>query len=158
MSEITLEPMTNALYHEYCQKLENDPDLYMDMAAFRPYVYSFQAAEAYMQRKREKQQIVFAIMENGLPVGEVLLKEIDREKRCCTLGICLQNDAAKNRGIGSRAERLILAYAFGELGMETVYADALLKNTRSQRVLEKVGFEQIGQDAQFKYYQIKREA
>ncbi len=152
MAQIYLTPMTNALYHEYCQNYEHDPDLFMDMATFVPYQYSFEGAEAYMRRKKEKQQIVFAIMENDLPVGEGLLKEIDFDKKVCTLGICLQNDRVKNRGIGTRAEQLILEYAIKELGMKTVYADAILKNTRSQHVLEKVGFQKTGQDDKFVYF------
>ncbi len=156
MNEICLTPMTNALYHQYCQELENDPDLYRDMDTFKPYVYDFQQAEQYMRRKKEKKQLVFAILAEGLPVGEVLLKGIDREKKFCTMGICLQNDRVKGRGIGTRAEQLIVAYAFDTLGMETVYADALLKNTRSQHVLEKVGFRKTHEDDQFRYYRMDK--
>ncbi len=153
---ICLTPMTNALYHQYCQEYQHDPDLFMDMATFSPYVYDFQQAEAYMQRKKDKKQIVFAIMRNGLPVGEVLLKEIDYVKKVCTLGICLQNDSVKGQGIGTKAEQMILDFAFRQLGMNTVYADAILKNTRSQHVLEKVGFRKIGEDEKFRYYQFDK--
>lgn len=51
-----------------------------------------------------------------------------------------------------RKDSLALAYAFENLGMESVLADSVLKNTRSQHVLEKVGFVQIGADDTFKYY------
>ncbi len=156
MHNISLIPMTNALYHQYCQEYQHDPDLFMDMDAFQPYVYDFAEAEKYMQRKREKKQIVFAIMRNDLPIGEVLLKEIDNTKRVCTLGICLQNDSVKGKGIGTRAEQLILDYAFHDLGMQVVYADAILKNTRSQHVLEKVGFKLTGQDEKFRYYKAEK--
>ncbi len=151
-TEISLEPMTNALFHEYYRDYENDPDLYMDMTAFEPYRYTPDWVENYIQRKKDKKQLVFAVMEDGKPVGEVLLKSIDYDKGECTLGICLQNDSVKGRGIGTRAEQLILDYATKELGMNTVYADAIQKNTRSQHVLEKVGFVQMGEDSSFKYY------
>ncbi len=156
MDEIYLTAMTNELYHRYCQHYEHDPDLFMNMDTFSPYVYSFEAAEKYMQRKKEKKQLVFAIMQRDQPIGEVLLKEIDYEKKVCTLGICLQNDSIKGKGVGTKAELLILDYAFNELGMKTVYADAILKNTRSQHVLEKVGFRLIGIDDKFKYYKCER--
>ncbi len=152
LHEIHLTPMTDALFHQYYRDYENDPDLYMDMAAFALYQYTPDWVENYIQRKREKKQLVFAVMQDGKPVGEVLLKNIDSDKGECTLGICLQNDSVKGRGIGTRAERLILEYATTQLGMKTVYADAILKNTRSQHVLEKVGFTQIGEDDTFKYY------
>ena len=64
----------------------------------------------------------------------------------------------KNRGYGSRAELLALAYAFDEMQMEVVRANAVLKNTRSQHVLAKLGFEEVGQDAVFIDYRLTREA
>ena len=72
------------------------------------------------------------------------------------MGIHLQNDAVKGKGYGTQAERLILQYAFEDLGMVAVNADAALKNTRSQHVLEKVGFKFIKEDGDFKYYRIDR--
>ncbi len=152
MDDIYLEPMTNALYHEYFQSYEHDPDLFMNMDTFIPYQYDFEQVERYIQRKKEKKQIVFAIMREDLPIGEVLLKEIDYGKKVCTLGVCLQNDSVKGKGIGTKAEQLILDYAINQLSIKTVYADAILKNTRSQHVLEKVGFKLIDQDEKFKYY------
>ena len=41
--------------------------------------------------------------------------------------------------------------------METVLADSLLRNTRSQRSLQKAGFRFVSEDGHFKYYQISRE-
>ena len=72
------------------------------------------------------------------------------------MGIHLQNDAVKGKGYGTQAERLILQYAFEELGMVAVNADAALKNTRSQHVLEKVGFRYTHEDDTFKYYRCER--
>lgn len=70
------------------------------------------------------------------------------------MSIHLQNDAVKGKGYGTQAERLAVQYAFNELGMKTIHADAILKNTRSQHVLEKVGFQLLGEDDAFKYYRI----
>ena len=41
--------------------------------------------------------------------------------------------------------------------METVLADSLLANTRSQRALQKAGFRFVSEDEHFKYYRITRE-
>lgn len=46
--------------------------------------------------------------------------------------------------------------AFDELGMAAVNADTVMKNTRSQHVLEKAGFRFVGEDGTFKYYRIER--
>ena len=56
----------------------------------------------------------------------------------------------------SQAEHLAVKIAFDELGMTAVNADAIMKNTRSQHVLEKVGFHLVGEDGAFKYYRIER--
>lgn len=74
----------------------------------------------------------------------------------CTLSIHLQNDTVKGKGYGTRAELLALQYAFDVLGMVAVNADTVAKNTRSQHVLEKVGFQFIKQENGFKYYRYER--
>ena len=80
----------------------------------------------------------------------------DWEKREGELSIHLQNDAVKNRGIGTAAERLLLAYAFDELGLTAVTARVIEKNTRSRRVLEKVGFVFVRQENGFLHYRCEK--
>ena len=63
-----------------------------------------------------------------------------RESERNTLSIHLQNDTVKGKGYGTRAEQLAIQYAFEVLNMVAVNADTIIKNTRSQHVLEKVGF------------------
>ncbi len=156
MHVISLTPMTDDLYHQYFKDFQNDLDLCMDMDKFTPFQYSYEWVETYIHRQKEKKRLVFAIMQEGLTVGEVMLKAIDDEKKECTMSICLQNDQVKGQGIGTMAERLILDYAFSQLGMKTVYADAILKNTRSQHILEKVGFAFAGEDDRFRYYRFDK--
>ena len=86
-----------------------------------------------------------------------VLKKIDPAERRCELGLCLVNDRYKNHGYGTLALRQGLRFAFEELGLETVLADSLLRNTRSQRALQKAGFRYVSEDEHFKYYQIRRE-
>ena len=99
---------------------------------------------------------MFAIMLGDRPIGELQLKQIDREKAECTLSIHMQNDTVKGKGFGTQAERKAVNYAFDELGMVAVNADTITKNTRSQHVLEKVGFQFVRSDGNFKYYRIER--
>ena len=44
------------------------------------------------------------------------------------------------RGVATAAVRLIVAYAFGQLGLRRVYAEVFGNNPASVRVLEKAGF------------------
>ena len=96
-------------------------------------------------------------LKGGAPVGELQLKQIDREKRECTLSVHMQNDGVKGRGYGTQAERLALRYAFDVLDMAAVNADTVVKNTRSQHILEKLGFQHVGDEGDFRYYRCRRE-
>ena len=157
MKEISLCIMTRELCHALFKGWENDPAIYMDMDGFSAYKYDETAVDRYFDAKQDPSRVLFAIMKDGSPVGELQLKQIDREKRECTLSIHLQNDAVKGRGYGTCAERFALQYAFDVLGMEAVNADTVIKNTRSQHVLEKVGFQYIEEKNGFKYYRYARQ-
>ena len=89
-------------------------------------------------------------------IGELQLKQIDRDRKECTLSIHMQNDSVKGKGYGTQAEKLAIKYAFEKLGMLAVNADAVLKNTRSQHVLEKVGFRFVKEEGIFRYYRLEQ--
>ncbi len=156
MSVIELRKMTRELCHELYQGWSNDASIYMDMSLFKPYVYEKGSVDRYFDAKSDPSRLVFAIMLGEKPIGELQLKQIDREKAECTLSIHMQNDVVKGKGYGTQAERLAVKYAFDELGMRAVKADTVRKNTRSQHVLEKVGFRLVGEEGDFKYYRIGR--
>ncbi len=42
------------------------------------------------------------------------------------------------------------------LGLTAVNADTIVKNTRSQHVLEKVGFQYLKEEDGFRYYRLQR--
>lgn len=145
--------------HAYYRNFVSDPDIFMDMSKYFEYHYAPERVDRYWEtRKKPKNRKDFFILLNSNVIGELSLKHIDFEKKECELSIHLQNDSVKNKGYGAAAEKLALAYAFETLGMETVLADSVLKNTRSQHVLEKVGFTQIDADDTFKYYRYTKSA
>ena len=156
MEDLSLRVMTRELCHELFRSWENVPDIYMDMALFKPYRYDEAAVNRYFDAKQSPSRVLLAIMKDSAPVGEIQLKQIDRERGECTLSIHMQNDACKGRGYGTCAERLALQYAFGTLGMAAVNADVVVKNTRSQHVLEKVGFQFVKEENGFRYYRCER--
>ena len=152
METIELREMTRELCHELFRNWENDDSIFMDQSSFEPYVYDKEKVDSFFDQKQQPDRIMFAIMLEDKPIGALDLKRIDPDKKECTLSIHMQNDAFKNKGYGTEAERLAVDYAFNVLGMERVKADSLLKNTRSQHVLMKVGFKQYGEDDKFRYY------
>ena len=157
MTEITLEPMTRELFHTLYRGFENDPDIYMDMQYYTQYAYNLEKVDERFDSLQTPERVVFAVMLDGAPIGEVQLKRINRERNDCTLSIHLQNDAVKNRGFGTQAEKQAVRYAFDVLKLDAVNADAVLKNTRSQHVLEKAGFMFTREDEMFRYYRIENE-
>lgn len=156
MEEISLRVMTRELCQELYKDWQNDPAIYMDMDKFEPYHYNEAAVDRYFESRQTPSRVLFAIMKDGKPIGELQLKQIDRERKECTLSIHLQNDSVKRRGYGTAAEKLALKYAFDALGMNAVNADTVLKNTRSQHVLEKVGFKYIDEKDGFRYFRFER--
>ena len=153
--EITLKPMTREMYHRYLKEYESSPELYLDPSKCVPYVYDRETVDRYVQRQIDLGRIPLAILCGDEIVGEIVLKNIE-DKKCATMGLCLKGAAYKDRGIGTQAERLAVQYVFYELDIPTLYADSILPNTRSQHVLEKIGFAQTGEDETFKYYRIDR--
>ena len=156
MQIIQLKKMTRELCHELYKHWSNDASVYADISEFKPYTYNEAHIGRYFESKNEPSRVVFAIMLDGSPIGELQLKGIDWEKAKCTMSIHMQNDTVKGKGYGTQAERLAVKIAFEEMGMVAVNADTIMKNTRSQHVLEKVGFRFIGDDGTFKYYRIER--
>lgn len=156
MKGISLCTMTRELCHELYKGWENDPTIYMDMDLFTQYEYEEDTVNRYFDSRQDPARVLFAIMKDGRPIGELQLKQIDWENRECTLSIHMQNDTVKGRGYGTCAEQLALQYAFDTLGMVAVNADTIEQNTRSQHVLEKVGFQFVKEENGFKYYRFVR--
>lgn len=156
MDEISLRIMTRELCHQLYTGWENDPSIYTDMKLFTTYKYDENAVNKYFDTKQNTSRILFAIMKGEKAIGELHLKQINMANKECTLSIHLQNDTVKGKGYGTHAEQLAVQYAFDVLGMVAVNADTIAKNTRSQHVLEKVGFKFIREENGFKYYRYER--
>ena len=107
---VVLRPMTRELCRRFYREFENDPAIYVDMSRFAPYVYD----EAAVDRRFDAQQVpdrrAFLVMLGERPVGEVILKYIDWDKRECSLSIHMVNDSVKNKGYGTQAERLAVEF------------------------------------------------
>ena len=148
--------MTRELCHELYKFWENDESIYMDMSLFKPYTYQSEAVNRYYDSKQEQSRVLFAVILADRPIGEVQLKQIDLDKKECTLSIHMQNDSIKGKGYGTEAEKLAIKYAFEELGMQAVNADTAVKNVRSQHILDKLGFKFIREEGDFRYYRLEK--
>ena len=63
-----------------------------------------------------------------------------------------------NTSINFQGEQIAIWMVAEELDIPVLYADTIRTNTRSQHVLEKVGFTFVREDGDFKYYEIRRDA
>ena len=156
MESVYITPMTKELARQFYREFVLDPDLFADKSKYQPILYSDNFSDTRAERYARMGRIYMAVMLDQKPIGEIVLKNINLEQSSCEMGISMINDSYKNKGYGAAAESLILEYAFRELEMQTVFADALIGNQRSQYVLEKVGFIKTHQDDQFIYYRCDR--
>lgn len=153
--DVRLLPMTAEMYHEYFKEYQHDLDLFIDRKSYTSYSYDKEKVDQYIKRQIDLNRKTFAIMFGEEMVGELIIKNIE-ERKCATMGIAMKNTHYKDRGFGTKAEQLAIAYVFNELDIPILYADSILSNKRSQHVLEKVGFKLIREDGNFKYYSIER--
>ena len=154
-NKVRLESMTAEMYHLFFKEYQNDMDLYLDRNDFVEYVYDKDKVDAYIQRQMDLKRLPFAIMYGDEIVGELKIYDI-KSNESATLGITMKNSKYKDRGFGTCAEQLAIEYVFHQLDIPVLYADTVLTNTRSQHVLEKVGFQFMFEDENKKYYQVVR--
>ncbi len=80
----------------------------------------------------------------GEVVGTVTLSSIIRGAfQSCSVGYWLA-ERARGQGLATAAVREAADLAFGDLRLHRIQAETLRHNRRSQRVLERLGFEQYG--------------
>lgn len=91
-----------------------------------------------------RREFPFAIVgADGAVLGGVGLNRLDRDDRSANLGYWL-GDAHRGRGIVTRAARLVADFGFREQGLARLDIVALVDNTASQRVAQRLGAQRKG--------------
>ena len=140
------------MWHEFFRGYVADP-----MMSSAVYSYDYQSCQSYFDKMMSDiTRRYFAIVADKKVLGQIYLKNIDWYAKTSCFGISMIDDSAKGKGYGTKAIKLLMNYAFVELGMETIFADTVLQNTRSQYVLEKLGFIFTHENCNFKYYELRR--
>lgn len=149
---VELLPPTLESMKTYYREFERDEAIFADRGKFTLFVYEDGFVERYFERiMGDPNRANYLIYAKEKPVGEIALKHIDIEKGIAELSIHLQNDSVKGKGFGTAAERALIEKA-GKMGLRTLFADAVIMNTPSRHVLEKVGFSFVRDEAPFAYY------
>lgn len=91
-------------------------------------------------------------LESNVYIGNVYLIKIDKINRSAHIGILIGNKDFRGSGRGSEAVKLLLNYAFGELGLHRISALILEENLASRKTFAKLGFKEEGmyRDSVFK--------
>jgi RimJ/RimL family protein N-acetyltransferase len=133
---------------------DRDPEL----AAWNgrtPISISLSAARRDYLARWEDPGVKTFIMEAGdKPIGMATL--YDLRQSGCELGIKIGSEDLRGKGYASEAVNLLIAYAFGTLGLKTVRGSTLSHHRRMRRVFEKNGFEQIGDGSILSRYDNRR--
>lgn len=129
----------------YYQRLMNDLET-LRFLGRPPLPITLEAQEAwYASVATSASDVVFAVYERpGLaPIGAAGLNGIEHREGKAKFGIWLE-PAARDRGLGTEATRLVLDYAFTALGLRNVMLSVWDYNPGAVRAYEKAGFRLIG--------------
>jgi RimJ/RimL family protein N-acetyltransferase len=119
-----------------------------------PYPYSEKNAQDFIDTSRRDFQVLksvnFAIRyhkkfrDSNRLIGIISIKNIDWINKKANIGYWI-GEKYWGRGIGTECVRLIINYAFSNLGLKELYAYVYLSNKASIRVLEKNGLKKKGE-------------
>lgn len=77
-------------------------------------------------------------------IGNIGLHNINLKNRSAILGIVIGEKEFWGKGYGREAIRVLLRYAFYELGLHRVELEVFAQNARAIRCYEAVGFKRVG--------------
>lgn len=110
-----------------------------------------------IQKLQGQQNIRLGIfLQDGTPIGDVALQDINMRDRCCSIGMGIAKIANRGKGYGQQALDLILHYGFDYVGMERITANTLEMNHGAQCALERLGFTLEGRERKAVYLNGKR--
>lgn len=99
----------------------------------------------WFEKNMNREDRYDAVIEaDGIPCGLIGLLSIDRKNSKAEYYVSMGEAEYKGKGISTEASRLLLAYAFGELGLNRVYLYTEVENIPAQRLFEKLGFTKEG--------------
>jgi ribosomal-protein-alanine N-acetyltransferase len=125
---------------QFLQRLINDPDVWPSLASFEPVTES---EEREWIENNDEDGVTLLICVGDEPVGNIGLNGINEAWGLAELGYMIAPEAQGN-GYATDAARRIVRYGFEDRRLHKIIANAYETNSASQRVLEKLGFQQEG--------------
>jgi RimJ/RimL family protein N-acetyltransferase len=81
------------------------------------------------------------LLADDRPIGNVTLRNPDRENGNAEVAIVITDKASQGRGLGTDALNCLVDFGFGELRLERIYLHVFDYNARAMRSYEKAGFQ-----------------
>lgn len=85
-------------------------------------------------------QMMICEINKDIPIGSVYIRDINRQHQKGEYGIFIGENTARGKGIGTAAAKLMIRYAFEELGLHKLFLRVYADNIRAIRSYEKAGF------------------
>ena len=100
----------------------------------------------FEDREKSSADDSFAIHREGKeePIGVISLVKINESDASAELSVIVGDERDRNEGLGTEAIRVILGYAFEDLGLERVGLSVFEFNEPAILAYEKLGFEREG--------------
>lgn len=108
-------------------------------------VMTYAMAEDWVEAQL-KEPLAFVIEHEGVMIGALRLHTVDRQDRRANLAIAILDPALLDQGIGTRACRLILNYAFEVMGLHRITLRVIEYNARAIAAYKKLGFVMEGRE------------
>ncbi len=139
MPTVTLAQMTHELAVCVYAGYESDP-LHCEGPFFAPARFSEAWVETYLERSEALRQRLFAVLLDGVPIGEVKLYNISDRRKHCEVSVRLKQERYRNFGYGTAALKESVRYAGETLGLKTMGGRAKEGDARARRAFQKAGF------------------
>jgi RimJ/RimL family protein N-acetyltransferase len=146
-AKVLLRPFEEADFPAIRRALQ-DPETARLTGSARPAwddVFEKRMREWYETRNLQTDRLDLAVVDRagGGWAGEVVFNQVDERNAACNFRVLLGPDA-RDRGLGSEAIRLFVAYGFEQLALHRIALEVYAFNPRARRVYEKVGFRPEG--------------
>lgn len=108
-------------------------------------LFTRESHENWIRTKVETGQVVQMIIcesEGDRPVGSVYIRDIDHDHHKAEYGIFIGEEAARGKGYGTAAAKLMIRYCFEELNLHRLFLRVYATNQQAIRSYEKAGFVQ----------------
>lgn len=106
--------------------------------------FTMESQKKWMEQVIEKgkavQFMIEVIEEGDFDIGTVYLRDLDELHKKAEYGIFIGEEFFLGKGFGTEAARLMLDFAFRELGLHKIYLQVLSDNERAIKSYEKAGF------------------